>query len=281
MTSWFACLALPHTHTQTQPRTHTHMDAHTSRQDVNRGCSPLTQAAPVSWCSRTAKSQTCSSLTHTPSLVGVCVCVHLGSRSPSFFFFFPHHPLTSPPAAPSLTPLFLSRCIPAVVPASIRSPCTCDWKPVFLCLPANYSPQAATPSHRKGRDKLQEYTCAWYECQNPDSLTANSWPNNWISEPQLQTKNPPDSFISRSQFFKARYEPHYQMRKAIRDKCWHFRDSAFQRLSSRISFTDVTGGWKNKTRSFSSSAKHCSEFSDTNEYKMCFISGCTELSRTS
>lgn len=112
--------------------------------------------------------------------VCVCACVYLYPRSLSFPSA-PPHLSTCCSFLRSIPPLCLSHFIPTIIPPSIRSlplslslphslfsaPVTeKQTRSVFLCcLPAHYSPQAATPSQRKGRDKLQEYTCAWYECQ--------------------------------------------------------------------------------------------------------------------
>ena len=116
--------------------------------------------------------------------VCVCACVHVYT-SIQGLSLFPQHPHTSPPAVPSFAPSRLSVCLTSYrpsyhhpldlsLPLSLSLPHSLFSAPVtekqtrsvFLCcLPAHYSPQAATPSQRKGRDKLQEYTCAWYECQ--------------------------------------------------------------------------------------------------------------------
>lgn len=108
--------------------------------------------------------------------------------------------------------------LPLSLPLSF-SCCTCEWKqppPVFLHLPAHYRPQAATPSHKKGSNKLQEYTCAGCECQSQ-----NQWqpiPGQIMESANLNFRQINMTALSPAPNFGARYKPHYQMRKAISKK---------------------------------------------------------------
>lgn len=163
--------------------------------------------------------------------VCVCACVYLYPRSLSFPSA-PPHLSTCCSFLRSIPPLCLSHFIPTIIPPSIRSlplslslPHSLFSAPVtekqthsvFLCcLPAHYSPQAATPSQRKGRDKLQEYTCAWCECQ-----IQSQWqpiPGQIMESANLSFRQINLTALSHTPNFKARYEPHYQMRKAIGKK---------------------------------------------------------------
>lgn len=95
----------------------------------------------------------------------VCVCVCTIHVPPLHLLFLPlpkfHLSAYLPPNPPSShhpLDLFLSFFFSAPV-SEKQTPS------VFLCLPAHYSPEAATPSLGKGQDKQQDYTCAQYECQ--------------------------------------------------------------------------------------------------------------------
>lgn len=96
--------------------------------------------------------------------VYACVCTSVHSTS--------LHLSTCCSFLQSISPLFLTYFMQTIIVPSIRSltlfsaPVTeKQTHSVFRRLPAHYSPKAATSSLRKGKDKLQEYTCAWYECQ--------------------------------------------------------------------------------------------------------------------
>lgn len=143
--------------------------------------------------------------------LSACVCV----RTSIFPLYTPHLSaccsfLHSPifPTSYRLShqhPLDLTPCL-----------CTCDWKTGLLSVRVpsfSLQPPGSYSITQKGRDKLQEYTCVWCECQS-----WSQWqpiPGQIMESANLSVRQISLTVLSPTPNFKESYKPHYQMRKAI------------------------------------------------------------------